>query len=408
MSIWIINHAGGTPYHGPNMRSYYLAREFVRRGNRTAIVSASFFHKYINPPKVQAGNGHEVIDGVDYFWTGVPRYNGRGGGQVLNQLVFTARAFGHVVQLPMARPRVVIASSPHPFVSLPAWRVAQRFSCPFVFEIRDLWPLAIRELTGWPSWHPYIAMLSWAERFGCTKADHIVSVKPGDIQYLSQRFGTTTEGFSWIPNGHPCEDSPPSFKTYITWPKGDFTLGYVGALSKYYALETLLKAVGVLQSGNLNIQLVIVGDGALRSSLEKIVQQMRLKNVFFAGAVPKQAVPEILRHFDVCYLGLAAVSINRFGVSCNKLYDYMYASVPVIMSAAVPREFDPVAEAACGISVPAEEPEAVAHAVQQFRDMPRSYRIQLGKNGRKYLERRHSFKHIADTYLECIASLRKQ
>jgi len=47
--VWIINQYAGSHKHGMTFRSYFLAKEFIKR-HKVTIFSASFSHVMSNPP----------------------------------------------------------------------------------------------------------------------------------------------------------------------------------------------------------------------------------------------------------------------------------------------------------------------------------------------------------------------
>ena len=64
----------------------------------------------------------------------------------------------------------------------------------------------------------------------------------------------------------------------------------------------------------------------------KKVQELHVEeNVEFLPAVKRDEVPELLAQFDALYVGLQRQPLFRFGVSPNKLMDYMMAGKPVIL-----------------------------------------------------------------------------
>ena len=391
------------------MRSYSIGRGLERQGIRVVIISASYFHKYLHPPNVHQDVTVQEIDGITYCWIRVPKYEKRRLGQVFNQLAFTFRLSVRIRQLPVRDPSFVIASSPHPFVSLPAWWAAKYFGVPFVFEIRDLWPLAIQELGKFPAWHPYIMLLAKAERFSCLRADHIVSVKPGDINYLGKKYGIPDERFSYIPNGVSDAEKGGSEAFPKEWEdifSGRFVVGYAGGLSKYYALEHLVAAAKIVQGFSDEIRFVLAGKGESRDLLEMLIGNHGIRNVTFLGPIDKGLVHGFLSRCHVCFLGLAAIEANRYGISCNKLYDYMQAAKPVLCSSNVPDYLNPVVQASCGLGVEAESAEAIAEGITRLFNISQVERDVMGSRGLAWVRKNHDMKQIADRYLGCLESLR--
>ena len=104
----------------------------------------------------------------------------------MNQLDFVARTLiGRSLD---DAPDFVIASSPHPLVIFFAAAVAGRYDSKLAFEICDVWPEVIQEIVGFADWHPYVLLLRLAMRFAYRRADHVVTVKPGDDPFLEQRY----------------------------------------------------------------------------------------------------------------------------------------------------------------------------------------------------------------------------
>jgi len=73
---------------------------------------------------------------------------------------------------------------------------------------------------------------------------------------------------------------------------------------------------------------VIVGDGKEKPKLVKEYGDM--ENVLFIDPIKKQQVQSMLELFDACYIGLQKEKLFQYGVSPNKLFDYMYSGKPIL------------------------------------------------------------------------------
>ena len=83
----------------------------------------------------------------------------------------------------------------------------------------------------------------------------------------------------------------------------------------------------------------------------------------FAGPVAKTRRPlRPFRAFDACYVGYHRSSVYRFGIAPNKVYDYLAAGRPVILAAEAAN--DVVHDAGAGITVPPDDPAALADAIR--------------------------------------------
>jgi glycosyltransferase involved in cell wall biosynthesis len=391
--VWIVNQYAGSPRHGMEYRHYYLARGLAHRGHTVVVVSGSRSHLYTAPPQVLRPFTLELIDGVTYCWVAVPCYERAiSVGRVLNMAAFALR----LERLPtdrLPRPDAILVSSPSLFPLPVAARWARRFGARLVFEVRDIWPLTLCELGGLSTWHPLVVLMQWLEDYGYRKADRVVSVLPAAAGHMVSR-GMDPRKFYYLPNGidlaGPSMDggAPSAVRDAIR--SGVFTVGFVGTLGRANVLEALVDAARML--GPDEAQIVVVGHGPERDQLAE--RAAGLRNLTFVGPIPKLQVAAALELFDACYVGYRRSSLYRFGVSPNKLYDYMAARRPVLFAADAANQ--PVREADCGCTVAPEDSAALAAAIRSLAACSPAERERLGANARAYVEQRHDYERLAD------------
>lgn len=406
MKILYLNHYAGSPKYGMEFRPYYLAREWCKAGHEVVVIAASYSHLRYQNPTVSSFYQHEIIDGVRYIWCRTPAYSGNGLGRVINIFTFLWR----VVRLGWRylhqwQPNVIIASSTYPLDTLPAVWMARRCQARVVYEVHDLWPLTPIEVGGMPSWHPFIRLLQWAEDFGYRHADTVISMLPCAKQHMMQH-GMKPEKYCVIPNGIDVGEWESS--TLYTLPdahaqvlenlkkRQHFLVGYAGGLGLANALDTLIASAERLN--DVPVAFVLLGEGPEKADLMNRVRQRRLTNVYFLPAVSKSVVPAFLAHMDVMYLGWKKLKIYRFGINPNKLFDYLMAGKPVVH--AVEAGNDIVQAARAGLSVPPEDPEALAGAIRTLLAMPAAERVAMGTSGKTYVLANHNYQHLAQMFLE--------
>ena len=241
--IVIINSTGGSPYHGPNFRSYYIGKNLLKLGYDVTIIANSYFHKFYNFPTLKSTFTDENIDGLNYIWVKTRKYYNRGILQLYNQIQFTLKLCTNFHKLGLKDSTIFIVSSPVPFSIFPIIFYAKIWNKKVIFEIRDLWPLVLQQVFKLSKWLPYIFILQKTERFGYRNSDHIVSVKPGDFEYIRDRYNITKDKFTYIPNGidisiKPIKVLPLEIKKKI--PENKFIVGYTGSLSRVYGIIYLL------------------------------------------------------------------------------------------------------------------------------------------------------------------------
>jgi glycosyltransferase involved in cell wall biosynthesis len=409
MHILLINHYAGSPEHGMEYRPYYLAREWVNLGHQVTIAAASYSHLRLRQPDMTGHWVEEHIDGIRYVWLQTPEYRGNGVRRVWNMAVFVRRlrSFEAEVVGP-SKPDAVIASSPHPFVVVPARRIARRHGARLVFEVRDLWPLTLIDLSGMARWHPLIQCLQWTENYAYRHADRVVAVLPKAASYM-QAHGMSPEKFACVPNGICLEDwtgatapLPAEHAAAIERLRKErrFLVGYVGQHSLSNALDAFVESASLLESSN--IALVLVGQGPEKARLEAKSRERGAKNIVFLPPVSKNAVAAVLASMDALFLGWKRQPLYRYGISPNKLMEYMMAAKPVIH--AVEAGNDPVAESSSGISCAPEDPAAIVKAVRQLMGVAPEQRDTMGRRGREHVLRHYQYPMLARQFLEIMAT----
>jgi len=112
------------------------------------------------------------------------------------------------------------------------------------------------------------------------------------------------------------------------------TLGFVGTLSSWQALDRLLLAMAELNMEGIRWNLMVVGDGSMQAEWETLARRLGLENqVRFVGRVSWDEVPSWIMGFDLGYSGQIELSIGKMYFSPLKIYEYMAMSRPVVASA---------------------------------------------------------------------------
>lgn len=177
--------------------------------------------------------------------------------------------------------------------------------------------------------------------------------------------------------------------------KGNKVVLFAGAHGIANALDTLLDAGKLLEDQPVTI--CLMGGGQEKERLQLRAHQEKIFNVIFLERVNKNEVGGILEFADILYIGLAKTDLFRFGISPNKMFDYMLAARPII--SAIDAGNDMVKDAECGISVPAENPEAVAKAIKKLLALDDAERLRLGQNGKAYVLANHDYEKLAADFV---------
>jgi glycosyltransferase involved in cell wall biosynthesis len=403
MNILYLNHYAGSPEHGMEFRPYYLAREWVRAGHAVRIVAADFSHVRAVQPSVLA----QSIDGIDYEWLPTPPYQGNGLGRVRNIAAYCGTLWQQSrARVAAWRPDAVIASSTYPMDFWVARRMARMAQARLVFEVHDLWPLSPIELSGMSPRHPFALLCRAAETAAYRDADAVVSMLPKVHAYMASR-GLDLRKLHIVPNGVALDDwqqAPEPLRADVAQAlaqarsQGHCVVGYAGSMGEPNALDTLLDAARLLRGERIHI--VLVGSGHLQAHLAQRAQAEGLP-VQWLAPIPKAQIPSFLAGLDIAYLGWQRVPIYRFGIAANKLMDYLMAGCAVLHS--VEAGNDPVMESQCGLSVPPQDPAAIAAGLRQLAALPPAQRAAMGQRGKAFVMANHSYGMLAQRFLNTLA-----
>ncbi|MBE0655291.1 MAG: glycosyltransferase family 4 protein, partial [Bacteroidales bacterium] len=339
-------------------------------------------------------------------WIKSRKYNGNGLGRLVAMIQFISKIWIRAKRVSSQyKPDIVIASSTYPLDIYPAHRIARYSKSQLCFELHDLWPLSPMELGGYSQRHPFIKVMQRAEDYFCKHADKVISIIPLAKDYLIGR-GLDGRKYFHVPNGVAREewiDSEPLLpelaeKIDNLKSQFGFLIAYAGAHGIANALYTLLNAAERLSDKNVGI--VLIGGGPERENLMKQSQIRGLNNIFFLETVPKRQIPALLNQFDALYIGLQKESLFRFGISPNKIFDYMMAGKPIVQ--AIDSGNNLVEEANCGVYAEAEDADEIVKAILKLKSISPDQRKKLGQNGKEYVLQNHTYSVLAKRFLEAI------
>lgn len=389
--VWMVNHyakrfptSGGTRHH-------FLARGLARHGMDTTILTAQPL------PAAPVSTAEDAA--VTFHHVPARPYRGNGIGRMLNMLGFAwgaVRVGWRPARHGVAPPDIVIGSTPHPFAAVAAWVIARKHHVPFLFEVRDLWPESLVAILHLRRWHPVVVALGLVERFLYSHADGLIGVLQGVGDHARMRVGRRAPEAVWIPNGVALELLPDVHP--VRAPADGFRVVYTGAHGPPNSLHTLLEAAAILQrddtDSTLPIRFDLYGDGVVKGRLVEQARRLRLTNVAFHDPVPKDQVYAILDAADATVLLLPRLYLWRFGISPNKLFDYLAAARPTILAVDAPG--DPVTAADAGLRATGEDPADLAAKLRELRDLPLAERRAMGERGRAYAAAHHDMPRLAD------------
>ena len=410
MRILYIDHYAGSLRDGMEFRPYYLAREWKKEGHTVRIIGADYSHLRLNQPKVQYDFQIEEIDGIEYQWIQAGHYLNNGCKRALTMVRFVAKLCLKAKKVANEfSPDIVITSSTYPLDSISGNRIAKKAKAVYIHEAHDVWPLTLVELGGMSKLHPFVLLLNWAERYAYRHSNKVISILPNTLGHMINAGLKSPDKFSYIPNGIAAQDwdnmeeMPGEYIRLFNKFKQEnkFVVCYCGGHAVSNALDTLIDAADELKH-NENIQIVLVGKGSEKEYLIKKAESKCLTNVHFLPPVKKTQVPRLLARADALYIGAAPCSLYRYGISMNKVYDYMMAAKPILYG--IEASNNEVEEAQCGLSIPPGNPLRLAQAIMELSSMEEALRKRMGENGKKWVIQNCDYAKLSKRFLDVIAS----
>jgi glycosyltransferase involved in cell wall biosynthesis len=408
--IWILNHYASPPDQPAGTRHYDLGRVLAGQGHDVTIFASSFSHVTLREERLRRNERVriEYIDGVRFVWVRTMPYSGNDGRRALNMLSYALGAIR--AQRRMTRPDVVVGSSVHPVAAAAACLLGGVRRVPFVFEVRDLWPQTLVDIGALKENGATTRALRGLECFLYRRARVVISLLPKATDYITL-LGIPAEKIVYVPNGiadyggrvPDMNDSGIELVAKIAeWRRAGYLVaGYVGSYVQANRVDTLVEAARILHDrGVLNFAFVFVGDGPEKERSQRLARHYSLRNVLFWQPLPKCSVPGVLDALDVTLFSVRDIPVFKYGLSCNKLFDYLASGRPVVSACAV--EDTPVTASGGGICVPSDSPAAIADALVELAAMGEEGRLAMGERGRRWVYQHHGATTLAGRFLQAL------
>ena len=394
----------------PAARVSELSRHWARDGHDVAVLTGFPNHPTgIVPPAYRAKLRRlvirELMDGVcvvrTWLW---PRPNRGALGRMISFVSFAVSAA--ISGLFLARPDIVIATSPQLLVGLSGWWLARAKRVPFVLEVRDLWPESLAAVGMGREGSTLHRMLALLAGFLYRESDHIVVVTPAFKEELIERWKVPAAKISIVQNGVESDlfrPSPPSadLRRELN-AEGKFMVCYIGTMGMAHGLDTILQAAAQLRESAFHVLFVLVGEGAEKQRIADQAKFLGLSNVCILDQQPRERIPAYICTSDACLVLLRNTPLFKTVIP-TKMLEFMSCGRPIILGVdGQARKI--MEEANAGIFVVPENASALAQAILHLAG-DEKLRTSLGNNGRRHILAHFSRQRTAEEYLELLSGL---
>jgi len=397
-----------TPEDNGSDRSYFFAKELVKKGNKVKVITSNIDYKKASKRFETKGAVSKQYSGVDVLYSPVySNFRGSYLKRVIFYLSFIFSSFIELLKSSKTADLIYGVSTPLtvPFICA---IVAKLRKLPFVFEVTDVWPDAAVH-SGILRNKFVIFIAKQIESFCYKNATHIICLTEGIQRNINEK-GVCPQKTSLVTNGVDLNlfrtienDETINAKSSLGL-NNKFVAMYLGAHGKYNALDTIIKSAMNLKDDK-KIMFVFVGDGEEKSSLERMVFEQKLDNVLFLDSVNRTKAVEILSVAD-CFL-LPNLAGDFFkGNLPNKLFDYLASARPIIVSGHVESAVL-VEKINAGFVLDAEAPTQLSSAIKAVSDMSPEERGLLGENGniyvRSHYDRRKHVDQVSEIFTNALS-----
>lgn len=389
-----MNHYSGSYNVPKEWRPYYLSKALVSLGVNVAVISASFHHLHREEYIQKADVNFKKVDGVKFIWLKTPQYLGNGIGRIKNMFSYGYSVYRKdpVEHLNLNKPDVIIVSTAHPFHLLGGWRWARKYNAKLILEIRDAWPLSLNLLLGLSKLHPFSVLLSAFQFLGLKLADKVVGLPEGMKAYCELK-GMKADKFIHVCNGIDQNESftePSDISSELESIQKKYVrvIMYTGSLGVPNAMKYCIDAMNQIE--NDEIAMVIIGEG---SEKERLISSSMNRNIYFFKPVPKNTIQTVLAYADICIISWLDMEIYKYGISPNKLFDYMFSGKPIIQ--AINSPYSIIGDCNCGVLVPSENASKIKVAIVDLCSKSNEELNKMGKRGREKVLNEYTYDKLA-------------
>lgn len=403
MRIWVANHYAVPPNIAGITRHFELAAGWAKeKDTEVTLFASSFVHPRRTFITAEEKQGFEKPERLHVQWLWSFPHKSNDFKRIVNMGSFMLAFF--LRGLFKKKPDVLIASSPHLFTAFSGWLLSRIKRCPFVLEVRDLWPDSLIKMDGIKNSF-IIRFLTWMESLLYRKADQIIVLTEHQRKFIAAK-GIDREKIALIPNGIVVDSWQPDakrraeYKRKLGVAEDDFVAIYTGAHGPANALEYVVKAGEYLPE---KTAIVLIGNGPEKERLLQLKKEKGIANVHFLDPVPKS---EIFHYTEAADCGIISLADNEIfrGARPNKLFDYAFIGQPIITT--VDGEVREIVESnQIGFFAGAEDPKGLAEAIKKVKALSPEEREAIKARGKDYIHREGDRIKLAKRFYQILKKL---
>lgn len=364
-------------------RLHYLAEFFVKNGFEAELVTADFQHweKRYRTPEDMARIQEISRCKVTFIHEGAYTKN------IDPKRILSYRTLAKNIKkyLEQNEYDLVYALIPDNHICAMAGDYAKKRGIPFIVDVEDLWPEAMRMVLDIPVISDVLfSYFTVNAKKAYRLADAVVG---SSDEYRDEplKYGVTPPRSATVYVGTDLK----RFDKYVlrnaeavTKPAGEFWVTYAGTLGTSYDLATMIEAAAELKKrGHTDIKTVLLGAGPEEDKLKALAAASGA-DVLFAGYRPYDEMTAWLNVSDVTVNSLVAKASQSI---VSKIGDYLAAGKPMINTGLNPEFKAKVLADGFGLNVAPGDAAAFADAVETLYTAPETCKT-MGETARRIAE----------------------
>lgn len=285
-------------------------------------------------------------------------------------------------------------------------RFAKEEGIPYVADINDLWPEAMRMAIDIPvisdiAFYPFArdakrvyglldAVVGTSDEYALRPSKDREEPYRHITVYVGNDLGVFDAGVA-------------DFAGELEKPEGEFWVTYAGTLGKSYDIATLVRAADALKEDRPDLRVKILGDGPDRQKLEDLSRSLEAP-VDFLGYQDYAHMAAWLHRSDITVNSLIKQAPQSI---VTKIGDYLASGHPMINTGSSPEMRAKLESDGFGVNVEAEDVSQLAGAIKALIEQP-SACCEMGRRARLIAEQQFDQDAAYQKIVELVDSLAQE
>jgi glycosyltransferase involved in cell wall biosynthesis len=244
----------------------------------------------------------------------------------------------------------------------------------------------------------FVKSFEFVEKHIYKFSQRIITVTKNIKKELVGKYALSEKKIIVVPNGANTDLFRPlnteRAKKELDLDDKSFYVIFVGYLVQWQGVDRLIEAAPFVLKEVPNTKFIIVGEGRILNALKAQVEELNITDKFtFTGKVPYEIIPLYINACDVCAAPFIRERNEKIGLSAIKVYEYLACGKPLVASN-IEGVGDLLEISKSGIPVEPGNCEDLGGGIVKLLE-DKKLRDRMGKNGRKLVEEKYSWRRAA-------------